>query len=241
MIREYDSAQHNQSVSLKYNLDMSANKMDTIKEVLLYGKSCFDTDTPIMVSVGEHSDGEKPHIHINLVGTNRVEGDLKHNASRHRKRFWNDYIGHHPPKQISCKVGECDDVDSVIRCLSYPFKEGKVIKLPSSISKLFQQFTSDTVSFLRENGEAIYKQAQYNRLYKERQNVRQGALKDAVMELSKPIDVSIGWIEWRNKVWTLYFDKIEYDEMPDFQIFEKVVQKVAVSRGVCPPYTFCRA
>lgn len=240
ILKEYTPAHHTQSLSLKFNLDASANKMDTVMEVLRYGNVCFDGTTALLATIGEHIDCEKPHIHINIIGKARVEGDLKNNASRHRKRYWTDYVGHPPPPQISCKVGECDDVDSVVKCLSYPYKEGRVIEMPSIFSKLYVLLSAESTAFLRTNGEALYKQAQHNRLYKERQNARQGNMLDSIMEISKTVSAE-KWLDWRNEIYETYFKEIELKEIPDLGLFEKAVQKVAIYRKVVPPFFFCRA
>lgn len=245
-IPEYAAEQHTETISLKFNFDASDNYMETVNEVLRYGSVCFDDTTAKLVTIGIHSDCEKPHIHINIIGNNRVQGDLKNNASRHRRRYWNDYVGHPPPSQLSCKVGAVDDVDegsavdSVVRCLSYPYKEGKVIKLPSYFSKAYVMLSDATTAFLKSNGQALYKQSLHNKMYKERQNARQGNILENVLEISQRV-YEDKWQNWRDEIYKIYFEGIELKEIPDLGLFEKAVQKVAIYRKIVPPFFFCRA
>ena len=212
------------SVKLNYKKDeYDAETMsvpDEFNSVVAYLR---DSKLDIVYSTaGLHLNGENknPHVHYHLIVKSLPAGTFQSNSSLHRKR-WLSKEGNecHSLDDVSIRFPKKED--PVWQALSYPFKEGYVMKIGN------KNISQNVLDFLVTYGKNLYQVSLGNRA---RGDASEERKKQALLSLAKICEEHKSEFSTYKEmcIWLEdnYLSTLSLEEKPDFSNYNKNCQKI---------------
>lgn len=224
-------------INVKLNFEITDDdSLDTIHtEMPLYDIKQYIQDLGCKIlfsSAGYHLNGERkqPHLHYNFITT---QFKVPSNPSQHRQRWFNKTEA--LPDFLKCSFKfhmSIDKKNPKYSVLSYPLKEGLIVKDNRNFIFDTKPMTKTQKEFLILVGKAIYEKELGLKLRQDKCEERKKVTLNDLYKLC--FDNKNEFVDFRQMViWldTNYISKLTIEEYPDPKNYKVNCQKIAVHLG----------
>ena len=225
-------------INVKYNFDIpeGENIEDVLRSIPFFDIKKYVEDLEVTIlfsSVGYHLLGERkqPHIHYHFITT---PFHPPSNPSQHRKRWAKKLEASMEFLNCSFKFQSIDGTQPKYQVLSYPLKEGHLIKFNTKLYYIFNKLpmTKEQILFLKDVGKTIYDKEQALKLRQDKCEERKKVALHSLYELCEQNKNKFN--TYREMVIWLednYIAQLTLDEKPDINHYRTNCQKIANTLG----------
>jgi len=226
-------------INVKYNFDIPDEEGGlefALSEICFSDMRRYVQDLEVEIlfsSVGYHLLGERkqPHVHYHFITS---PFHPPSNPSQHRKRWAKKENAAIDFLKCSFKFQSLDGSQPKYQVLSYPLKEGHLIKHNSKLLYVFNKkpMTSEQMIFLKDVGKAIYDKEQGLKLRQDKCEERKKVALHFLYEICEANKDKFNtyremviWLEEN------YIAQLTLDEKPDINHYRTNCQKIANTLG----------
>lgn len=216
------------TLSFKFNLEEDDDVEDLVGRVKCYVEHYTNS---LYFVAGRHDEGknECSHIHANFIVKGYNTSDS--NETRKRKKFTAE-SGLTLPVGLSMKQSVISSIDSAIKVLAYPLKEGKLV---SSVG-----ITKTLLIFLEEYGKQEYEAKRQRDLAKQRSSERTDNLLTQILGLIPETLHFTDYGTFKKFIYPKIYLGLRINEYPKPRTVQDILQLIAINKKIVEPWYFDR-